>query len=263
MSNLGQREPQPAGLTHERQQPQHVRVVVSVAGRRAPWRLENPSCFVQPERFAAEAAARRDLPDEQSVARHEGSIALTPRGKVKGALCGAGPHAPAPRGGWPAEASESARRQAAERRPRSSGTTSPGCGYRPSIDFVNTSSPSTWTSKMLFAPGTTSTTPTSSSHSSRMRATRPVALGRAPQGTQYSIRRWWRSAIGSIQPRGVRPPSGAGRASFRGGRSAAGVLLEASPSAGTATGGRVLPRVRIPCSGCQRPMKRLNMPKSG
>ena len=91
MSNLGQREPQPAGLTHERQQPQHVRVVVSVAGRRAPWRLENPSCFVQPERLAAEAAARRDLPDEQSVARHEGSIALTPRGKVKGALGGVRP----------------------------------------------------------------------------------------------------------------------------------------------------------------------------
>ena len=88
MSDLGEREPQPAGLTHERQQPQHVRVVVSVAGRRAPWRLENPSCFVQPERLAAEAAARRDLPDEQSVARHEGSIALTPRGKVKGALYG-------------------------------------------------------------------------------------------------------------------------------------------------------------------------------
>src|SRR5881409_534044 len=92
MSNLGQREPQPAGLTHERQQPQHVRVVVSVAGRRAPWRLENPSCFVQPERLAAEAAARRDLPEEQSVARHKGSIALTPRGKVKGALYGVQPH---------------------------------------------------------------------------------------------------------------------------------------------------------------------------
>ncbi len=86
MSDLGQREPQPAGLTHERQQPQHVRVVVSVAGRRAPWRLENPSCFVQPERLAAEAAARRDLPDEQSVARHGASIAIPPRGKVKGAL---------------------------------------------------------------------------------------------------------------------------------------------------------------------------------
>ena len=91
MSDLGEREPQPAGLTHERQQPQHVRVVVSVAGRRAPWRLENPSCFVQPERLAAEPAARRDLPDEQSVARHEGSIALTPRGKVKGALGGVRP----------------------------------------------------------------------------------------------------------------------------------------------------------------------------
>src|SRR2546428_9312803 len=88
MSILGQGEPKPAGRTHERQQPQHVRVVVSVAGRRTPWRLENPACFVQPERLAAEAAARRDLPDEQSVARHEGSIALTPRGKVNGHYAG-------------------------------------------------------------------------------------------------------------------------------------------------------------------------------
>src|SRR5438128_550084 len=64
MPNLGQREPQPAGLTHERQQPQHVRVVVAVAGRRAPWRLENLSCFVQPARLAAEAATRSEPPLE-------------------------------------------------------------------------------------------------------------------------------------------------------------------------------------------------------
>jgi hypothetical protein len=57
-------------------------------------------------------------------------------------------------------------------------------------------------------PGYDLDAPTSSSHSSRMRATRPAALGRAPQGTQYSIRTWWRSAIGSIQPRGARLPSG-------------------------------------------------------
>ena len=84
MSNLGQREPQPAGLTHERQQPQHVRVVVSVAGRRAPWRLEDPACFVQPERLAAEAAACRDLPDEQSVARHEREHSPYPKGQGQG-----------------------------------------------------------------------------------------------------------------------------------------------------------------------------------
>ena len=88
MSDLGEREPQPAGLTHERQQPQHVRVVVSVAGRRAPWRLEDPACFVQPERLAAEAAACRDLPDEQSVARHEREHSPYPKGQGQGALYG-------------------------------------------------------------------------------------------------------------------------------------------------------------------------------
>jgi hypothetical protein len=81
--DFGEREPQPAGLTHERQQPQHVGVVVSVAGWRAPGGRENPARFVQPERLAAEAAARRYLPDEQSVVPHERSIALAPRGKVK------------------------------------------------------------------------------------------------------------------------------------------------------------------------------------
>src|SRR2546426_6304290 len=84
MSDLGEREPQPAGLTHERQQPQHVRIVVSVAGRRAPWRLEDPACFVQPERLAAEAAASRDLPDEQSVARHEREHSPYPKGQGQG-----------------------------------------------------------------------------------------------------------------------------------------------------------------------------------
>ena len=73
---------------------------------------------------------------------------------------------------------------------RSSGTTSSGCGYRPSIDFVKTSSPSTCTSKIPSAPVTTSTVPTESSHSSRIRAARPAALGSAPQGTQYSMRMW-------------------------------------------------------------------------
>jgi hypothetical protein len=77
----------------------------------------------------------------------------------------------------------------------SSGTTSSGSGYRPSIDFVNTSAPSTCTSKMPFAPGTTSTAPTTDSHSSRILAARPAAFGLAPQGTQYSIRMWRRSAI--------------------------------------------------------------------
>jgi hypothetical protein len=88
--------------------------------------------------------------------------------------------------------------------PRSSGMTSSGCGYRPSIDFVNTGSPFTCTSKLPSAPGISSRRPTTSSHSSRMRSTRPVALGRAPQGTQYSIRTWARPAIDWIQACGVR-----------------------------------------------------------
>ena len=73
---------------------------------------------------------------------------------------------------------------------RTSGTTSSGCGYRPSIDFVKTSSPSTCTSKIPSAPVTTSTVPTASSHSLRIRAARPAAFGSAPQGTQYSMRMW-------------------------------------------------------------------------
>jgi hypothetical protein len=94
------------------------------------------------------------------------------------------------------------------RHSRSSGTTSSGSGYRPSIDFVNTSPPSRCTSKMPFAPGTTSTDTRSFSHSSRTRAARPAAFGRAPQGTQYSIR--MRCLLtDAIQPRraGSRPPS--------------------------------------------------------
>jgi hypothetical protein len=76
----------------------------------------------------------------------------------------------------------SERVQADERRSRSSGTTSPGCGYRPSIDFVKTRSPFTCTSKMPLAPGTTSTIPTRSSHSSRMRAAETDSVGPRPSG---------------------------------------------------------------------------------
>jgi hypothetical protein len=71
---------------------------------------------------------------------------------------------------------------------RSNGMTSSGSGYRPSIDFVNTSAPSTCTSKIPLSPGTTSIAPRLLSHSSRIRAARPAAFGRAPQGTQYSMR---------------------------------------------------------------------------
>jgi hypothetical protein len=63
------------------------------------------------------------------------------------------------------------------------------------MDFVKTSSPSTWTSKMPPTPVTTSTAATLSSHSSRIRAARPAAFGSAPQGTQYSMRTWWRPAM--------------------------------------------------------------------
>ncbi len=80
---------------------------------------------------------------------------------------------------------------------RRSGTTSSGSGYRPSMDFVKTSSPSTWTSKMPPSPVTTSTVPIELSHSSRIRAARPAAFGRAPQGTQYSMRICGRPAIGA------------------------------------------------------------------
>jgi hypothetical protein len=92
---------------------------------------------------------------------------------------------------------------------------------------------------MPSAPGTTSTTLTTSSHSSRMRAARPAALGRAPQGTQYSIRTWWRSTIASIQPRGVRPPS-----QHQGEAHAAGA--PATP----------IPRTRRPTDSPGRPQRR-------
>ncbi len=63
---------------------------------------------------------------------------------------------------------------------------------------MKTRSPSTWTSKIPPTPVTTSTALRLSSHSSRIRAARPAALGSAPQGTQYSMRMWWRSAIALI-----------------------------------------------------------------
>ena len=60
---------------------------------------------------------------------------------------------------------------------------------------MKTSSPSTWTSKIPFAPVTTSIVARSSSCCSSSRATRPAAFPRAPQGTQYSIRIVCGSAI--------------------------------------------------------------------
>ena len=75
------------------------------------------------------------------------------------------------------------------------GSTSSGSGYLPSIDFVNTISPLRWTSKIPFAPVTTSISVRRSSCSSRSRATRLAAFVLAPQGTQYSIRILCRSAI--------------------------------------------------------------------
>jgi hypothetical protein len=55
---------------------------------------------------------------------------------------------------------------------------------------VKTSSPSTWTSKIPFLPGTISTVGHRGSNSSKIRAARPTAFGLALQGTQYSMRIW-------------------------------------------------------------------------
>jgi SAM-dependent methyltransferase len=46
------------------------------------------------------------------------------------------------------------------------------------------------------SPVTTSTAVIESSHSSSSLAARPAAFGSAPQGTQYSMRMWWRASVG-------------------------------------------------------------------
>src|SRR3954466_14130088 len=61
-------------------------------------------------------------------------------------------------------------------------------------------------------PGTISTVETAFSLSSRIRAARPTAFGKALQGTQYSIRMRWPSPIGE---RGYLRALPMGRASSR------------------------------------------------
>jgi hypothetical protein len=56
MLNLAERQAHAASLADEREQPQHVDRVAAIARRRPlRWR-QNPSGFVQPQRFAAQAA---------------------------------------------------------------------------------------------------------------------------------------------------------------------------------------------------------------
>ena len=69
--DLGEREAHAAGLRHKREQPQHIDRIVTVAGRRAARRRQNPPRFVQPQRLGAEPASRRDLSDEEVVALHD------------------------------------------------------------------------------------------------------------------------------------------------------------------------------------------------
>ena len=66
--DLGEAETHAAGVAYEREQPQHVLGIVTIAGRGAPRRRENPPRFVQPQRLAAEPGSRRDFPDEEVVA---------------------------------------------------------------------------------------------------------------------------------------------------------------------------------------------------
>lgn len=83
MSDLRERQSQPLGMPHEGQEFHYVRRVKAVAGMRTARRGENPPSLVQPKRLAGEPAARRDLPDEQTVSFHRASIGLAPWGRVK------------------------------------------------------------------------------------------------------------------------------------------------------------------------------------
>ena len=84
MSDLREGQPEPARLPDERQQPQHVGRIDAIA-RAGPMRArQDPPRLIEPERLAADSAARGHLPDQQPVAPHEGRIDLAPGGKVKG-----------------------------------------------------------------------------------------------------------------------------------------------------------------------------------
>ena len=98
---------------------------------------------------------------------------------------------------------------------------------------------------MPFAPGTTSMAPTMPSHSSRILAARPAALALAPQGTQYSIRMWCRSATSLIFNQHDPPRHHPG-----GGPRRARVLASVTkpPRHSCVTGGSGVTRVGVPFS---------------
>jgi hypothetical protein len=80
--DLGQRQSETPRLADERQQAHDLRGVAAVAGRCATGRRQNAARLVQPEGLAAQAAAGRDLPDQEPLC-HEGRIEPAPWGKVK------------------------------------------------------------------------------------------------------------------------------------------------------------------------------------
>jgi hypothetical protein len=80
--DLGEREPEAAGLTHEAEESQHVRWISTVPGGCPAGPRKDAAHFVQSKRLAAHAAARGNLPDEELLF-HGGSIRLAPWGKVK------------------------------------------------------------------------------------------------------------------------------------------------------------------------------------
>lgn len=81
--DLRQRQAEPTSLADEREQPQHVGWIAPVAGRLALRGRKNAARLVQPERLSTDPAAPRDLPDEQTISRHNGRVILAVRVKVK------------------------------------------------------------------------------------------------------------------------------------------------------------------------------------
>lgn len=85
--DLSQREAQAASLANEREQPQHVGRVAAVARRRPLGRRQDPSGFVQPQRFAAHTAACGYLADQQPAV-HESKDRAYPKGQGQAASPG-------------------------------------------------------------------------------------------------------------------------------------------------------------------------------
>lgn len=80
---LGQGQSEAMGLRYEVEHADDLQGIRAVAGRRASRWREDTARLVQPQSLAAQAAARGDLADEQSVSRHVSRISLAPWGKVK------------------------------------------------------------------------------------------------------------------------------------------------------------------------------------